>query len=575
MTAAASLLAAVIVSTLWLAALLALRAHRHTPQVALVAALALFSTAHVAAVGSLVAPSAGPWDVLWLGPFLFAHAGVCAYAMTHFPTGRSRLRGFAILGIIAVGGVLTALGIAEGWRISEAFQPPSDIGRSSLNAYPVVCLAVALGEALAAWRRSPYRRKELSWAVMGLTVLIVGGPVYGFELTILGLTKLVGTNLGVPVAAVFFALGLWRSNPLPFRGHPLPSVEVPWQVPPGVYFLDERRPTYAEATFLAIAEGEPALAIVSSSEVSPELAGVESARLPRGERCASVLAATASEFLSRHPRGAVLVEDASYAITHNGIAAVDAIRSVILDMPRGASLVISLAKLSPGERLAFRTLRGTWLSPPELSVALAAIMRTRLGSADLLSRAALSCGKRIQDLSLTDVPALSDSLRGALHELRPPSDRAAQAGWSRVVDELDADLLQLWRTPPTQMSTRNLAPAEATLAGVGIVKASSIPELETSVPDAEPGPPLGESIREAFIATLGPGGDPAFREVLRALRKEPSALASEDLGTVARLADDVIADFGGALDVTDASQDLLDRARRLQVRLARLAWEGR
>src|SRR3990172_5805566 len=105
MTAAAALLAAVIVSTLWLAALLALRAHRHPPQVALVAALALFSTAHVAAVGSLVAPSAGPWDALWLGPFLFAHAGVCAYAMTHFPTGRSRLRGFAILGIIALGGV--------------------------------------------------------------------------------------------------------------------------------------------------------------------------------------------------------------------------------------------------------------------------------------------------------------------------------------------------------------------------------------------------------------------------------------------------------------------------------------
>src|SRR3989304_3903660 len=99
-------------------------------------------------------------STLWRGPFLLAHAGVSAYAMTHFPTGRSRLRGFAILGIIALGGALTALGIAEGWRISETFQPPSDLGRSSLNAYPVFCLAVGLGEALAAWRRSPYRRKE-------------------------------------------------------------------------------------------------------------------------------------------------------------------------------------------------------------------------------------------------------------------------------------------------------------------------------------------------------------------------------------------------------------------------------
>jgi hypothetical protein len=470
---------------------------------------------------------------------------------------------------------LAVAGIAAGWRSSHAFQLGTEAGLYSLNAYPVACLAIALGESLAARRQSPHRRREAWLVVMGTVALVVGGPVYGFELTILGHAEFVGTNLAVPVAAVLYAQALRGANPLAFRGRPSASSPIPWEVSPGVYILDEIRPTYAEATFLAAAGTRPALAIAGPGSPRPELMGVETVHLPPGEQCACVLAATASEFFSRHPGGAILIDDASYAFTHSGPATVAAIHSVILGMREGANLVVSLAKLSSEERESFRALRGAWLSPPELHVALAGVLRSRLGSSDLLWRAALTWGKRPQDLAVSDVPHVLEYLRDMLQELQAPSDGAAEPGWTRVSEDLGADLERLWRTPPTQVMTRTLASDAATLGGLGVVKASSILGLEAWVPEAEQRPPLGETIREAFVASLGPAGDPAFRRVLRKLRKETSAIGAEDLAKVARLADEVIADFGGALDVVAAGQDFVDRAKRLRAQLAGLAEEGR
>ena len=575
MTAAPAVLASVIAATLWLSGLLAVSVRRHVPLSALLAALASFSVAHGAVVGRLVGPSDVPWDALWLASFLLGHAGIAAFLVTMFPSGRPRFRGAAIAGIAVFGGGLSVAGAAAGWESSDAFQPPTDVGLYALNAYPVVCLAVALAESLAAWKQSSHRRREASLVFVGLIVLVVGGPVYGFELSVLGLTDFVGTNLAVPVAGVLFALALWRANPLAFRGRPAPSPEIPWELASGAYLLDEARPTYAEAAFLAATGSQPALAIASSAGRRPELAGVETVWLPPGERCASVLAATASEFLSRHPRGAVLIDDASYAVVHCGLATVDAIRSIIRAMPKGASLVVSLQKLTHEERQAFRTLSGSWISPPEFYIALAAILRARLGTSDLLPRAARMWGKRPQDLAVSEVPALLDYVRAVLQELRAPSDRAAEPGWAQVSEDLGADLERFWRTPPTQMMARTIMTAAAAFEGLGIVKASSVSEVVDSVMEKEPQPPLGEAIREAFVASLGPAGDPVFRRVLRKLRKETSAIDAEDLSKVARLADEVIADFGGALDVVDAGQDLVARARRLQARLAGLAGEAR
>jgi hypothetical protein len=326
--------------------------------------------------------------------------------------------------------------------------------------------------------------------------------------------------------------------------------------------------------FLSLAGSDSALAVAAPGPQRAELTGVETVRMTYGERCASVLAATAIEFFSRNPAGTVLVDDASYAVTHSGPAAVEAIRSVIASMPERASLVVSLAKLSAEEREWFATLPGTWTSPPELPVAVGGILRARLGSSDLLTRAAQAWGKRPQDLSVSDLPVLLDYLRGVLHELRGPSDGVAGPGWDRVSEDLSTDLERLWRTPPTELVARTLAPAAETLGGLGLVEASAVRDLATIRRAPEPTVDFGEALRKAFVASLGPAGDPVFRRVIRTLRKDASAIGAADLPQVARLADEVIADFGGALDVADAGRHLIDGAKRLHEQLAGLAGEG-
>jgi len=569
------LIVVAVAATVWFACLLAVSVRRRAALAWILTALALFSVSNAAVVARLVLPGDAPWDAVWIVSFLLSHAAVAAFAITYLPSGRSRLRDLGSAGITLLGVGLAVAGVAAGWRIADAFRPATTAGLYSLAAFPIACLAVALGESLAAMRHASHRRHEAWLLLLGTLVLLVGGPVYAVELAVLGHVDFAGTNLAVPVAAVLFGQALLAANPLPFRGRAAPTARIPWDLPPGVYVLDEVRPTYAEATFLALAGTQPALAIVGSGPPRRGLEGVETVCLPPGPRCASVLAATAKEFLARHPRGTVLVHDASYVVTQGGPGALAAIRSVLLAMPEGASLVVSLAMLTPSERQAFRTVLATWGSPPELHAAVAAILRARLGSADLLRRAVREWDIRPQDLGVADVPPLLEYVQNALQGLRTASDGAAEPGWSQVSKSLAGDLVEFWRTPPTQPTLRTLATPAATLGALGLVKASSISGLDAPPPEERVGAPMGEEIRDAFLAHLGPAGAPVWRRVLRTLQKDASAIGKEDLANVARLANEAIADLGGAVDVADAGRDLAHRSRRLQAQLAGFGGEGR
>jgi hypothetical protein len=122
-----------------------------------------------------------------------------------------------------------------------------------------------------------------------------------------------------------------------------------------------------------------------------------------------------------------------------------------------------------------------------------------------------------------------------------------------VSEDLSTDLERLWRTPPTELVARTLAPAAETLGGLGLVEASAVRDLATIRRAPEPTVDFGEALRKALDA---------------------SAIGAADLPQVARLADEVIADFGGALDVADAGRHLIDGAKRLHEQLAGLAGEG-
>ncbi len=577
-----AVLSLVVAANVALLGLVALRANRRVPRTALIAALAFFATTHAMAVGRTTGAIGPSGDALAFASLLIAHASVAIFVVLFLHGEPLRRRTPFLVAIGLAGFGLAGLGIAQGWHTQDVFQPVTDPGRLAVNAYLVACLAVALAESLAAWRRSVVLRRESFLLMAGTIALIVAGPIYGFELVAINLTEFLGTNLASPLAGALFAGALLRMNPLRFRGRGLEGAPaVPWKIPPGVYLVEEARPKFARAMLLA-ARHAPALAVVSEANPTPELAGVEKVRLPPGERCAAVLASTASEFLFRYPTGSVLVDDLSYVVAHSGLdAAREAVARVAEGLPARGRLVVSMANLTEDERESVARIRATRVQAPGLEAEVAAVLEAHLGaSAGQLQRAATAQGKRAEDLGVTDLPWLRDYFVSSLRMLQTPADEAVHAGWGRVAEALAADLDRLWRTAPTEPRPRPAAAKpvmpEKPLEEIVIVHATDVPDLTPPKTDRRPPPaPLGAALREAFLGSLGPAGDSVFRRVLTGLRKEPEAVRWEDLPKVARLAEEAVADLGSAIDVDEARRDFFERARRLRLKLDGLAREAR
>ena len=571
MTAYAAALVLLVAADAWVAGYAVLFARRRRPRVLLAAILAAF-----AGVGALAAVGEGaPGSPLGLAVLLLGYAAVPLFVVLYPVDASVRRRWFAILALAAPAPGIAALGAAMGWGPGDAFLPATDLGHLLLNSYLVACLAVALAESLGLRFRSPALRGEAGLLALGSLVLLATGPFYRFEVAFLGLPDLQGANWAAPLAGIFFAAALRRGDALPFRGRP-PSarLRIPWMMAPGIVLLQESWPKYARAAFLAAVRTGRGLALVAGpGPRARELAGLECVRLPPGDRCASVLASTAEEFLGRFPQGAVLVEDLSYAVVHSGPrAAAEALNRLARVVPQSARVLVSLSKLTARELEVFRSLPVAWIVAPEFEAELEGILERRLGGGKaLLARVAASRRTRIEGLSFADLPHVLDHTMEALAGLRATGDDAALPGWPRVAAKLGADLEILWRTPPS--SVRPAQAATVPPEDFPLVWAEDV--LSRGRAGTADAPPLGAALREALVGCLGPAGDPVYRRVLKGLRKEPALIRPDDLPTVARLVDAALADLAGALDTDSARHEIVTRGLRLQTVLQGLAGEGR
>lgn len=574
MTPYSMVLGITIAANLILLGFVAFRANRQVPRLSLVFFLAAFIASHALTIGRLE----GTLGVAWTGPafasLVLGHTALALFAITflHAEGLRHRLR--TVAAIVGPGVAIAALGAAAGRQPSQVFQPATDPVSVTVNGYLVACFAIAFAESLAVWRQSPGRSRETLPLAAGTLLLIVAGPVYGFEFAILRFADLTGTNPAVPLAGALFAAALMYANPLRFRGGvPEGRREIPWTVPGGAYLLDETRPKYAQALFVAASRGSPSLAILSEPEGrATALAGVDAVRLPPGPPVAAVLAATAGEFLHRHPTGAVLVNDVSYAVANSGLSStVEALRRTVGGMPSSGRLIVSLANLNADEREAFGGTRAVRVPAPDVETEVATILETHVGAAtDALTRAALARGKRVEDIGFGDLSDIEDFVLRSLSELRASADEPTQSGWSHVSEGIALDFQELRRTSPLDRPAPGGA-GPITAPEIPLIRAAEILAPASDPDHTEARRPLGAAVRDAFLGALGPAGEPVYRRVMKSLRKDAASLRPEDIPHVAELAEEALADLGGAIDVEDARRDLVDRARRLRMQLNGLA----
>ena len=567
----------------WLVAYAFLRIRRTLAKFVFVALLLDLVVTTGAFVGVELGALGGAWAGVALWTFVLSHPlGAALVLAAIHGEGLFRRHPYVLL-VFAPVPFLAAFAPPVGYRLADAY------ATAPLNWYLVLCLALPLGEAAAAWHRYPARKSELFLLLAGAVVLVLTGPVYGFELQGLGLAEGAGSNPGAPIAAGLFAAALTLANPLPMRRVPAGPGADP-NFPAGrLLLVDEIRPkASAHYVGLAVYNGRPSLKIVRGSSGPPPVGhdALAVAALRPTASAVSVLLATASEFLARHPSGLVYVRDLSYIVA---LAGAESMREGLTSLQRivtgtGGSVVTSLALLTPAERRDAMALPGVAaVRLPDPAVEFEAILTASVGGAatQLLKSFAAREHRRPEDLAYEDLPDLERFLGTALAELaRAPGDDPVITGWRKTLDHVNLDLDRFARRSLPETAAGPWPSAVRATAGEDLLvrasdywKGRELEEMLRVVTQPSVGERFAERVRAAFVQALGRTGEHIFESELRRIGKGPKDLSPDDMPRLAEGAAAAIASLGSAVDLPQGRADLEERGRRLRTMLAGIAEE--
>src|SRR5437773_12403413 len=204
----AAILAGIAVDA-WLLAFIAIRGGRPWLQATYAACTLAYVALGAAFVGTNERVLAALRDDVALGIVLLAHAltAILVLGLIHGET-LPRRRSVAFLLLVPVP-LLAYLAPIEGWTTATAYEG------NVLGGFLVLCLGVALAEAIYARHTSRLLAPHSFWLSLGVIALIVAGPIYTYELEFLGRSPLAGANLAAPLALACFARVALQTDPFP------------------------------------------------------------------------------------------------------------------------------------------------------------------------------------------------------------------------------------------------------------------------------------------------------------------------------------------------------------------------
>lgn len=576
-----ALLAGVIVDA-WLLALVAVRGRRLWLQ-ATFAAFALTSLVNAAAfVGTSEGLLDPAWEsaVLWTLVLAQPLTAVLVLGLVHGETlPRHRPLVFALLALAPLVVLLTP---NADWGVAHAYEP------SLLGAYLIVCLGIALAEAVYLRMTSALYAADAFWLAFGVVLLIVGGPIYSLEFQDLGILNAAGSNAAAPVALALFAFVLFHSEPF---AAPRVAGRGTWDgagaLDPGtVVLFDEARPKYAlDLAARASAHGAPVL-VVARGRTGPE-SEVPRADLTATRHAASRTLGTVAEFFARSRGGLAVLPDVSEIAMRSGwprtLEALGRLTGVARST--GGRLVAGTTHLTPEET---QDLLGQDLprwTLPDPSVEYEAVLAPSFGggAGRLLDAFCRAEGVRRQDLTPGHAEPFLVFLDRAVAELgASAADASARSGLRSQTEAAAAALRAFAARTPADLS-KGAWPSRSTsgedrgllVTAADYWKGKEMEELFTAASDLGERESLFERARAVFVEQLGDAGEGMLRSELAKLGRSPKDLRPED---VSRLADRAAVDLAALADVVDVPQEKLrirGQVESIRRRLAALAGDER
>src|SRR3989454_5523657 len=411
----AAILAGVAVDA-WLLAFIAIRGRRPWLQATYAACSLAYLALGAAFVGTTEGVLAALRNDMALGILLLSHAltAILVLGLIHGET-LPRRRSVALLLLIPVP-VLAYLAPHEGWIASAAYEG------NVLGGFLVVCLGIALAETVYARYSSRLLAAHSFWLGVGVSALIVAGPVYAYELEFLGEVSLAGANLASPIALACFALVAVQADPLPIAPRPSKGPAKPGTLPASdAIVFEEIRPKYALRTAHEESSGGRPTLIFGRTAPAMAASGAGFAAVLPARHASLRALTTASEFLAGSRGGLAVVEDladlSALSEWPPTIEAVVRLRHVARGT--GSTVIFSTSRLTDAERSALRGLRFTRWSLPDPAREIESILAQSYGNGAvrLLASFGRAHGLRQEELTTDHVPALLDFLTRAVTEL--------------------------------------------------------------------------------------------------------------------------------------------------------------
>jgi len=560
-----------------IAALIGLQSHRWNVRLVFVA---LSLDAILMTLGSLSSDlglaGGGPaWEALAWWSFNLYHPLLTLYVILYVH-GRDALRRFPyLLALVAPLPILGALGATMG--IGAA----TGSGISWIGYYLLASLAIGLAEATVWWLRSALHRFEAAGLMLAAAASIFIGPIYG-ELGVWSLPWSRWTCLGAPLVLGVLAGVALLADSLPIP-RPVPASEPGQRFESGrVAFLDEIRPKYLHVLVRRAADsGQPTL-LLQRGTVDP---APNSRTLPESVYGPARVASTIREFADRYSGGVVAVRDLGDIACRAGVEIPTEIASEAVALARSGriGLLVSTSGLTGDEREALGRKLGSVIPMPRPEQEIEAIIAGRIGSMArrVVQGYALGEGKRREDLTHDDVPAIADYMKWMISELvRIPGERPLTEGWSQEVDRISQDLDRFARFTPDVLAVGRNRTVSPKHVQIPVVKAGEYwrdrePEETAGVGRGGVAPlPLEERLRQAFLMSFGPAGLLVHDLAVQRIREGTDGLSLHDITAIAASVKGTAAALAAAIDTEEGKSDLKDRTRALQERLYEL-WKVR
>jgi hypothetical protein len=548
----------------WILALVAIRGRRRWLQATFAACTLAFLINGAAFVGTTEGLwSQTPEDVL-LGILLLSHAltAILVLGLIH-GEALPRKRAAAFLLLVPVP-VLTFLAPSQGWTAATAFD------ETVLGGFLVLCFGIALAEAIYARSASPMFAPHAFWIAVGIVALIVGGPVYTYELLILGLAPLAGANVAVPVGLACFARVALQTRPFPVRPKVARGRTTAGTVRSADAILfDEARPKYALRVAHEEAQANRPTLIVKRRPPPITMSGASFAAIEGGRHAAERTLTTASDFLATAPGGLVVLEDLADLSALSGWRPVREALVRLRHVARGtaSTAIVCPSRLTESERKSLADLAlATW-TLPDPATEIVAILGQSFGSGAgrLVDSFCRGHGLRRDDLTTDHVPALLAFLSRVLDDLTGVVSDAAAHGL-RVQFEAAGSVLRSFALQRAEEVARGKWPSrraieeetDLVVTAKDYWKGREMEELFAAADAVLEREPLYERARVVFVEQLGDSGEGVLQTQLARLGKRPEDLEKRDL---ARIADRTSMDLKSVAEVVDVPVEK-DRIQR-------------